>query len=196
MRARSNANISSKIVFGQRCLFNNRYCQYIFYGGTCSTDIKETIVRPLLKKSGLDKDVFKNYRPVSNLSFLSKILEKVVTAHLESNLQSNSLLDNLQSAFRTGHSTETAPLRVYHDITSALDKNSCAVLVMLDLSAAFDVIDHKILNTKYLCTTKNTLNLDICIVSTFFLCIMINSSQNKAENVYFKIIYAIKYKSV
>ena len=63
----------------------------------------------------------------------------------ETNLQPNSLLDDLQSAYRTGHSTETALLRVHHDITSALDNNSCAVLVMLDLSAAFDVIDHKIL---------------------------------------------------
>ena len=54
------------------------------------------------------------------------------------------ILDDLQSANRTGHSTETALLRVHHDITSALDNNSCAVLVMLDLSATFDVIDHKI----------------------------------------------------
>ena len=106
---------------------------------------KEAIVLPLLKRSDLDNDVLINYRPVSNLSFVSKILEKVVVSRLECHLQPNSLLDDLQSVYRTGHSTETALLRVHHDITSALDNNSCTILVMLDLSAAFDVVDHKIL---------------------------------------------------
>ena len=69
----------------------------------------------------------------------------MVVSRLECHLQPNSLLGDLQSAYRTGHSTETALLRVHHDITSALDNNSCTVLVMLDLSAAFDVIDHKII---------------------------------------------------
>ena len=64
---------------------------------------------------------------------------------LEEHLESNSLHDDLQSAYRACHSTETALLRVHHDIALALDNNSCAVLVMLDLSAAFDVIDHPIL---------------------------------------------------
>jgi hypothetical protein len=71
----------------------------------------------------LDKDVLKNYRPVSNLSFISKILEKVVVSRLECHLQPNSLLDDWQSAYRTGHSTETALLRVHQDIILALDNN-------------------------------------------------------------------------
>jgi hypothetical protein len=78
------------------------------------------------------------------LSYL-KILERVVANRLEEHLESNSLHDDLQSAHRACHSTETALLRVHHDITLALDNNSCAVLVMLDLSAAFDAIDHPIL---------------------------------------------------
>lgn len=106
---------------------------------------RKAVVRPLLKKPGLDQNVLKNYRPVSNLPFVSKILEKVVANRLEEHLESNSLHDDLQSAYRACHSTETALLRVHHDITLALDNNSCAVLVMLDLSAAFDVIDHPIL---------------------------------------------------
>jgi hypothetical protein len=58
----------------------------------------------------------------------------------------NSLFDDMQSAaYSTGHSTETALLRVHHDITYALDNNACVILLMLDLSAAFDVIDHDIL---------------------------------------------------
>lgn len=106
---------------------------------------KRAIVRPLLKKYNLDKEVMKNYRPVSNLSFTSKVVEKVVASRIERHLESNSLYDNVQSAYRAYHSTETALLRVHHDITSALDKNCCTVLLMLDLSAAFDVIDHNIL---------------------------------------------------
>jgi hypothetical protein len=112
------------------------------------TSFKRAIVRPLLKKPALEKDILKNYRPVSNLPFISKVLEKVVESCLENHLASNYLHDRVQSAYRAGHSTETALLRVHHDITCALDKNRCAVLVMLDLSAAFDVIDHTILRKR------------------------------------------------
>jgi hypothetical protein len=79
------------------------------------------------------------------LPFVSKILEKVVANRLEEHLESNSLHDDLQSAYRACHSTETALRRVHHDITLALDNNSCAVLVMLNLSAAFDIVDHPIM---------------------------------------------------
>jgi hypothetical protein len=89
--------------------------------------------------------VLKNYRPVSNLPFISKILEKVINSRLEDHLQPNHLHDRQQSAYRVHHSTETSLLRVHHDITSALDKGSSVVLLMLDLSAAFDVNDHNIL---------------------------------------------------
>lgn len=109
------------------------------------TDFKQAIVRPLLKKPGLDKDNFKNYRPVSNLPYVSKIIEKVVASRIENHLNNNKLYDDRQSAYRSNHSTETALLRVHHDIATALDSNSCAILVMLDLSAAFDIIDHDIL---------------------------------------------------
>ena len=109
---------------------------------------KKANIRPLLKKPNLDKEELKNYRPVSNLPFLSKILEKLVAKRLETHLSSHRLHDNLQSAYRTGHSTETALLKVHHDIAEALDRKCMAALVLLDLSAAFDVIDHKILQTR------------------------------------------------
>lgn len=111
---------------------------------TVPASLNNAVVRPLLKKQGLHKEVLKNYRPVSNLSFISKFLEKVINFRLEDHLQSNNLHDRQQSAYRAYHSTETALLRVHHDITSALDKGMCVVLLMLDLSAAFDVIDHTI----------------------------------------------------
>jgi hypothetical protein len=109
------------------------------------TAFKQAIVRPFLKKPGLDMNNLKNYRPVSNLPFASKIIEKVVASRIEDHLDKHKLHDNRQSAYRSFHSTETALLRVHHDIATALDNNSCSILVMLDLSAAFDVIDHGIL---------------------------------------------------
>ncbi len=112
---------------------------------TVPTSYKRALVRPLLKKKGLDKEVLSNYRPVSNLPFVSKLLEKVVSSRLEDHMEEHSLHDGFQSAYRNGHSTESALLRVQCDIMEALDQGSMVVLVMLDLSAAFDTIDHGIL---------------------------------------------------
>ena len=107
--------------------------------------LKTALIRPLLKKSGLDKEVLKNYRPVSNLSFISKVLEKVVAKRLDDHMLDNNLYSSVQSAYRERHSTETALLKLQSDILTALDSGSGAVLLMLDLSAAFDTIDHGIL---------------------------------------------------
>ena len=76
---------------------------------------------------------------------MSKIIQKVVASRIEDYLDKHKLHDNRQSAYRSFHSTDTVLLRVHHDIATALDNNSCSILVMLDLSAAFDVIDHEIL---------------------------------------------------
>ncbi|WP_419615719.1 reverse transcriptase family protein [Thiolapillus sp.] len=113
--------------------------------GIVPRGLKTAIVKPLLKKPSLDKNLLKNYRPISNLPFLSKILEKVVLHKLLSHLQANNLCNPFQSAYRAGHSTETALLRVINDILSALDNDNISVLLLLDLSAAFDTIDHQIL---------------------------------------------------
>ena len=92
----------------------------------------------------LDKNLLKNHHPISNIPFLSKILEKVILHKLLSNLQENHLSNPFQSAYRSGHSTETVLLPVVNDILSALDNDNISVL-LLDLSAAFDTIDHQIL---------------------------------------------------
>ena len=86
-------------------------------------------------------NVLSNYRPVSNIPIISKLIEKVVVRRLTFNLNSNGLEDQLQSAYKKGHSTETTLLKVQHDIVSALDVNCVVMLVMLDLSAAFDSVD-------------------------------------------------------
>ena len=114
--------------------------------GTVPTCLKTAIiVRPLLKKHNLDPDDLKNYRPVSNLPFISKILEKVVINRLKEHLVFNNLLEPFQSAYREYHSTESALLRIFNDILCSIDKGKIAVLTLLDLSAAFDTIDHTIL---------------------------------------------------
>ena len=69
------------------------------------------MVRPLLKKPSLDLQLLKNYRPVSNLSFLSKVIEKAVSEELKSHLKENCMYDTVQSAYRKFHSTETALLK-------------------------------------------------------------------------------------
>lgn len=126
----TNYNVSRQPITSRRCF---------------PDDFKQAIVKPLLKKPSLDKECLKNYRPVSNISFISKIIEKFVAKRIKDHISSNTQHDNLQSAYRAAHSTETALLRVHHDIAVSLDKGCCAVQLMLDLSAAFDVIDHDIL---------------------------------------------------
>ena len=113
--------------------------------GSVPKDFKSARIRPLLKKSGLDQDLLKNYRPVSNLPFISKVLEKVVDKRLERHLSENKLHEGFQSAYRRFHSTESALLKVQNDILQSLDNNCATVLVLLDLSAAFDTIDHQTL---------------------------------------------------
>ena len=100
---------------------------------------------PLLKKPGLDIECLKNYRPISNLPFLTKLLEKVVLRQLQTHLVDNGLLDVYQSAYRKNHSTETALLHVVNKLLLSSDQNKVSVLSLLDLSAAFDTIDHQIL---------------------------------------------------
>ena len=106
-------------------------------------ELKRAFLTPLIKKIILDADIFKNYRPVSNLSFLSKLIERIVCIQLVNHLDKNGLYEVFQSAYRQLHSTETALLRVQNDILQAVDSRGGAILVLLDLSTAFDTIGHE-----------------------------------------------------
>ena len=107
--------------------------------GTFPTVFKHAIVKPFLKND------IKNFRPVSNLSFFSKLLEKVVMSQLLDHLNTNELWPWFQSAYCACHSTETAVLRVLNGLLTASDDGQVSLLTLLDLSAAFDSIDHDIL---------------------------------------------------
>ena len=111
--------------------------------GTVSTIWKPSVVTPRLKQIGLDENVPSNFRPVSNLPFLSKVLERVILHQLVAHLLSRPSC--LQSAYRKEHSTETAVLKVFSDNVDDMDKGKFVLLSLLDLSVAFDTVDHEIL---------------------------------------------------
>jgi hypothetical protein len=86
-----------------------------------------------------------SYRPISNLNFISKILERIIYTRLTNHLNSFPSFTPFQSAYRRYHSTETALLRIQNDLLLACNRQQISALVLLDLSAAFDTIDHSIL---------------------------------------------------
>jgi exonuclease III len=113
--------------------------------GVFPKQFKLSSVIPLLKKYNLDKEELSNYRPISHLSFLSKLTERVVKQRLTHHLSSNHLLNSFQSAYTTHHSTESTLLSVHDHIIKAMAQQRITALCLLDLSAAFDTIDHSIL---------------------------------------------------
>ena len=120
-------------------------CNRSLAEGSMPVSQKAALVTPLLKKPNLDKSDVKNYRPISNLSFLSKLVERCVSVQLTNYLNQNNLIPAHQSAYRSGHSTETALLKIYSDCVDAIDRGEVTLLGMLDMSAAFDTVDHGIL---------------------------------------------------
>ena len=113
--------------------------------GVFPDQFKACSVLPLLKKYNLDREDLSNYRPISHLSFLSKLTERVVKIRLTQHLSSNNLLNKFQSAYTKHHSTESTLLAVHDHIIKAMSQQQVTALCLLDLSAAFDTIDHSIL---------------------------------------------------
>ena len=98
-----------------------------------------------MKKPDLKPDLLASYRPIANIPFLSKVLEKSAAIQVHNYLNDNDLFSALQFAYRKYHSTETALLRVTDDTLKTLDSSGEVLLVLLDLSTAFDTLGHQIL---------------------------------------------------
>ena len=116
--------------------------------GVFPSVFKSATVTPLLKKPGLDPDTLKNHRPVSNLPFLSKILEKIVFNRIYSYITENQLLSEKQSGYRPKHSTQLQLTYLTHNIYKTLDEGRDLTAVYLDISKYFDKIWHAGLLTK------------------------------------------------
>jgi len=114
--------------------------------------MKSEYITPILKKADLDSSNPKSYPPTSNVSecLVSKLLERLVSKQLVACLLKNDLFPDLQSAYRSNHSMKTAVLKVLSDILLALDSSKLALPSLLDMSAAFDSIDHDTLLQKLL----------------------------------------------
>ena len=118
-------------------LFNRSLLQ-----GVVPTVFKSAYITLLLKKPDLDSTENKSYRTISNLSVLSKTLDRLVARQLLDYIYAADQMPDLQSAYRAYHSTETAVLKALADILQAVDSGDLAALALLDLSAAFDTVDH------------------------------------------------------
>ena len=108
-------------------------------------ELKYAIVTPIVKDDSKNENDLSNYRPISNVSFLSKILEKVIYLQLNYFIENNSLHSTYQSSYRKNHSCETGMIRVVGDMQEMLHEKKTVVLVLLDSSAAFDTVDHALL---------------------------------------------------
>ena len=157
-----------------------RIANLCFSSGDFPASCKSAIISLSIKKQDLDSEILKNYKPVANLSFITKI---------HSHLINNDIVDNIQSAYNTGHRWETALLRVYNDIITTIGRGNGAMLVLLDLSAAFDTIEHDHLFCileNYVGICGNALNL-ILIVSRIVLkqCYLHNNMDADCKCIYY-----------
>ena len=115
----------------------------IFNTGIFPDKLKIAKVVPIFKKG--DDTLPNNYRPISLLPVISKVIEKIICNQLSSYFENNKLFYDSQYGFRPNHSTEQATLELTDRIISAMDNNDVPIGIFLDLSKAFDTIDHNIL---------------------------------------------------
>jgi len=121
-----------------------KICNTSFREGLFPENLKQALVRPRLKKITLDPDDLNSYRPISNHTFLS-VVERAAADRLRRHIKSHQLFPARQSAYRPHHSTETAITAVHDEIIKAIDSGNVCAVVLLDLSAAYDTVDHHIL---------------------------------------------------
>ena len=107
-------------------------------------DYKDALLSPLLKKHDLEL-IEKNFRPISNLIFISKLIERCAAEQMNDHMMTEGLYELVQSAYRKDHSCETALLKLENDVCIAMENRLLFILTLLDLSAAFDTVDHAVL---------------------------------------------------
>jgi hypothetical protein len=124
-----------------------RLCNLSLENDVFPSNLKLARVTPLLKKPSLNPDLTNSYRPIFNLSLISKLVERVVAKRFTSLATAINLLPPQQSTYRAHHSTESALIAVHNDLVCSTDNGQVSLLVLLDLSSAFDTVDHEILLT-------------------------------------------------
>ena len=118
--------------------------------GFVHPDLKHAIISTIIKQHNIDYNILSNYRPISQLTIIATLLEKVVYQQLINYIETNDLLDIYQSAYRPFHSTETAIINVLDNVMLMLDDNYPVQMLMLDLYAAFDTLDHTIMKNRFI----------------------------------------------
>ena len=113
--------------------------------GVFPTNAKTAVIKPTVKDVNSCTDAFPNYRPVSNIPFISKLIEKAVLNQLNEHLLTNDLICSNQSGYRRYHSCETLNIKLFDAILKDIDEGSTVALLLLDMSAAFDTVDHPLL---------------------------------------------------
>ena len=156
--------------------------------GCVPDDLKHANILPLIKNDNLDKDILKNYRPVSNLIFESKLLEKDVSERLKNHLDKYDLWSTLQSSYRSFHSTETAVLRMQNDLDNSIGKKNLVALMLLDLSAVFDTIDHDVLLRRMSARFGTSLKWFESYLSNRSQCVQISISMTAKKKLHFDIL--------
>src|SRR6218665_1299192 len=135
MSIRSNSNLSSKrlCICPPSCNHPNYQSLTLYW--QFPIGFQALARHSSSQKANLDKENLSNYRPISNLSFLSKLTERIVLARLNDYLSSNSLLNQHQSGFTKHHSTETLLVSLYNKLVSAVSNQQVSCLCLLDISA-------------------------------------------------------------
>ena len=157
--------------------------------GRFASNWKTLIIRPLLKKLGL-KLLLANYRPVSYLSFISKLVEKCALKQFIQHCDDQNLIPDYQSEYGSGYSTETALVKITNDILWSFEKQHASTLIVMDLSAAFDTVDHQIL----LDVLENRFGITGTALSWFrtylqprFCKVCVNKSYSKLQDLTFSV---------
>ena len=152
--------------------------------------LKNAIILPLIKDldSLVDRDNLKNYRPVSNLMYVGKLIERVVSIQLHKHMTNNNLDMDFQHGYKKGHSCETLLLKVTNDILVANDNKMPSILMLLDLSAAFDTVDQE----KLLVILKNEIGIE-GIALNWFKSFLQNRTQKVKIGVAYSKVSALLY---